>query len=968
MSEKAGIDHAAKNSYCSPDRAITQYNRWRALLGNSIGGDPGTILDRPDRRLTMLKIFGDTKRLADLCLIYPRTAAIALTDGACTILAQTARQVTSLDWGIGNPDAIHTALTPLKDRADLAISIAILSGEWDIHKAAAARTDLAERICEAILSWLMRAAVKRGELRLEAKDDEQQSSLFKGLFILAGGEFAHEDISATGPLNLVTVYDPAVFNTKLPNSNDRALIRIGAEFRDAIEGRPSSYPLYRLDTPFGSKLNGAGLIETAPSIKKIISAPQAEVLRNWLATARVVAGDRTSGGHFMEDIETVVWNEKPLLTREMTEKLQSSDGTLAGIFQSISQLCRLTMGRTRPLFRTASTQDVIATAAASKIISEMTASRLIGGHELAKILDASSQMVCGSDISLKTFRPESEENNQSSIGDHVANIAGFSNTKALAPVVHGFMADAQNALNQLLFGPRDSFKRYSNQNKEQTDSGKLENLGFFDGTYISSIIETWLSTSCPAVEKSALTETPQRFATRAPGLLTAFSETQYPNQAIKLFDQLLTNCPEKFDLYTILGEKSSEREQIVNAFGNFPNVITPLITTTYKAQNFIEDVIANDDKREISISDWLSAHPAPKTGPIKELSAWRMSAIAQIAFSCAAGLSDFSEATPLLIDIHHQTLISLFTLLKNGAHSTNKKLIESLVLFTCTGEWQSVPGDTAAIGFILTRKKITSEIEEKITRFVEDFVAELEKIGTGPFALSVDMSRRPGGISGPLVSTLPAWEQFVQMEAVAMDQIALANTRILTGSKTASNSARTTLREVIANDRRTSITLRDLDRARTQHQKRTTNNLGKTSSLWDIDHLDGGQRDIDLIIKILMYRYSAAHPYLQEMETEAALAALADMDIIDPETVTTLINARKFWASINLVKAWSGWSTPEMVPVRKRFSTVIARATGVTSFSNIPPLIRGYADDGSRLYAKLVLNRNDQLNKFASAV
>lgn len=964
-------------SYCDPRRAPAQFDRWRTLLGKTPEGDPGSILDQPDNRLVMLKLFGDTKRLADLCMVYPRTAATTLIEGASCVLAQTARQLTSLDWGLGGPDAVHAALSSLKDRADLAISIAVLSGEWSVHKAAAARTDLAERICETVLSWLMRSAVKRGELRLPETQTPSPSGLLTGIFLLAGGDFAHEDISTTGPLDLVTVYDPETFTSNIPSSNDRALIRVGAEFKEAIEGRPGGQPLYNLRTPFGSKLNGSGLMEPVTSIQKIIKAPQSEIFRSWLATARVVAGDRTLGGQFMEEIEADVWNDKPLLTQDMAEQFKQPSHDLLSVFRSISQLCRLTMGRSRPLFRTASTHDILETAAASKVIAEPMANRLTSGHELARMLETAGHALRGAEYSFQIFKGVDKTEDLEGIRDHLASLSGYGSEDLLSQTVQGIKADAHNALDQLLYGPRDAFQRYIGDNTG-TDLGtadfgggdqeKLEDLGYLDGALVSSIIETWLATDTrKRANKLVGASSSPRFAARAPGLLTAFGETQYPTHAVKLFDKLVTNCPPEIDLYSVLEEGSVARARIVDTFGNFPEMVSPLLETTDRSRIFVDDLIADNRKDKLVIDDWISTHPAPVTEDIDAISAWRNEAIAQVAFACASGLNCIADAVPLLSAIHHELLTGLFSHLKYGPYAGDKKVTDNLVLFSYLGEWRCVPGDRASIGFILTRKKKDTDLEARATQFVEDYLAALEKIGTGPFSVSIDLSRRPGGGSGPLVSNLLAWEQYVRTEAVAMDQISLARTQILVGTKTAGAAARAVLREVVANERRTTLTLRDLDRARTQHRTRSVNGMGKVPSVWDINSTGGGRRDIELIIKVLMYRHGATHPWLQESDTESTLTAMAESGLIETETATTLINARLFWASLSLVCAWSGWSSPEITPVRKRFAKMVANAVGVTSFSHIPPLIRGYTDDGNRLYDALVMGRGDQANRFASA-
>ena len=88
---------------------------------------------------------------------------MTLIDGPSPVLAEAARDLTGLERGVGGPDALHAALAPLKNRADMAIALAELGGQWSVSDATAARVDFAERLVETALQWLVRAAVKRGE-------------------------------------------------------------------------------------------------------------------------------------------------------------------------------------------------------------------------------------------------------------------------------------------------------------------------------------------------------------------------------------------------------------------------------------------------------------------------------------------------------------------------------------------------------------------------------------------------------------------------------------------------------------------------------------------------------------------------------------------------------------------------------------------------------------------------------------
>ena len=975
-----------QSSFVDPSRAATLYQQWRAQLGQSPQGDPGAQLDRPDLRLIMLRVFGETRRLSQACMTYPQAAADALLEGPDSIIGATARKLTSLNRGVGSAQKLHDALTPLKDSVDLAISLAVLSGTWDVHRASSARTDFAERLCDTVLAWLVRAAVKRGELSLASdedanheapKDKERESSqpgITAGLFMIAGHSFAHEDIAGTGPLDLVCVYEPDLVKPGAGNSNERALIRIGAELRDVMEGSSGSYPLYHLTTPFGSKLNGAGLMEARSAIERQIGAPQSEILRSWFATARIVAGDRDAGGDFLEHIDATVWNDGPLLTHETTQTIRLKTKSLFPAYQAISDLCRLTLGKARPAFRTASTHDVFQTAGTSNIIAAPLANRLMAGFELANLIDVASLAVCGERLNDTLFKASEEAPDPRA--ENIANLCGFGDANALGKVMEGLCADAANGLDQLLYGPREAYCRYnkaedsqdgSGNDQTSDDKGKLEALGFMDGHSICEIVESWLSHGSP----ETASEEP-RFAARAPGLLTAFGATQYPGKAIELLDKLLVHCPDDLDLFSVLEKDCPRREQLIDGFGNFPFPVAALFNNGEQIGTFLSDFLSPDtlgaDSQLGDGAPPLNSPVLPASATIEALGQWRTQALAQTAFDVAGRRLDAPQAIDALKKISDLTLTTLFDILKRTEFRGEKKLHDTLTLFHCHDQWRSVPGDHAVIGFILARRKADKALEGLAEKFAQRFIEELEQIGAGPFSISIDVSHRPDGASGSLAAMTPKWEDYVRTQAVAADQICLARARVIAGAKAAQETAQRAIREVLSNERRMQLTLRDLDRARNQHRTRNQHlargdqRFSAGPSLWETDSVEGGYRDINMIINVLIYRFGGAHPYLQEMDTGEALGAMAQADLIDASVATTLADAREFWLSLNLMRAWSGWSSPDVTPIRARLGALLADGAGVRSFARVAPLIRGFIDDGNRLYGTLIQGQNDRLS------
>ena len=296
-------------------------------------------------RLTLFRIFGSTSRLAELCLKAPIAAAEALTDGPSSVIAGAARDLADLEGGVGGPEALHNALEPIKARVDLAVGIAEIAGAWTASEACAARAEFAERLVETSLKWLLRGGVNRGELSLDLSDGAPI-----GVFAVAGGDFAHEELSPYGPLDLAILYDQAMFKGQAASMAERAFVRLGAELKEVFEGKPGSTALFSLRTPLGGGVNGAGLVETIARVRNALDDSQQDGVRAFIGSSRIVAGDRTAGGAFLEDSEIAIWGASHAINKLLGDACD--DDPCAGM-RRLCDVLRFGLGRTRPLFRTA---------------------------------------------------------------------------------------------------------------------------------------------------------------------------------------------------------------------------------------------------------------------------------------------------------------------------------------------------------------------------------------------------------------------------------------------------------------------------------------------------------------------------------------------------------------------------------------------------------------------------------------
>lgn len=906
-----------RNEIIDPTRASAAASRWRRALAESLGQDPGASLDEPRRLLALLKIFGSTRRLADLCLKYPVFAGQAFLAGPSQVLAEAARDLTALNGGVGGPDALYNALSPIKNRADIAIAVAEISGQWTPGEATAARTDFAERIVETALAWLVRVSISRGELPMTLDDGAAS-----GVFALAGGDFATEDLAPYGPLDVLVVFDASAFAGPAARTAERAFVRIGAEFREGFEGKPGDYPLYSVRTPIGSGVGGAGFVESVARTVAALKDPQRNPVKRWLAASRVVAGDRRAGGEFLENAEELIWGKGELLGENGRAELVKASDDPRQPFRSAANLLRWSLGRSRAIFRTSSTRDVFRTASDAGAIPADLAARLSVGAELAQSIVSRAQMMKGA-AAFGAASPDEE--------GALASLCGYADYASLAATRDGAIADARNALTRLLEGPRADFARFRTAERNPDDVDKLEDLGFRNGANLSSLIDGWAEL-CAAGGDA-------RFSEIAPGLLTSFGETQHPDEAVRLFDRML-KVEEKSARTIPAGARAGLRDGIIDALGCFGVAVEPLVEDAAGVAALFEPRGAETPKDG---KEWIARHSPPKSGSgAEKIAGWRREQIARIALCSAAGDMNFDAASSALEAVHAATLQSLFDAVRAAVDPKTE-----IALHIFDGPARGAPGSASPLGFVAA-----GGASEKCEEIARAFVDSIGALGDGFFALTPDVAHRPGGIAGPLAPDVAQVKSYIQSEAVAHDQILLARARVIAGGETAQAAAAKALRAAVANPKRADILLRDLDRARAQRLRRD-----RAGSPWDLEQSEGGLFDVELIISTLIYRHAGAQPALQTGSPDEALDHMARAGIVNLEVAETLKGARAFWTRLATARALARWSDPQREPVRPRFANLLARAAEVDSFAQVRPIMRGYADETARLYAQLVLGR-----------
>ena len=939
QSASDGAEHDASqdaddNATSAENAAAEQLEQWRRVASRTHATGVREILATRSNRLTLLRVFSAAPYLSELCLTHPDVVIDTLAEGPSKAIASSARDLTALNRGSGAADALYRALRPIKHRCDLAIGLAEVSGEWSGADAAAARTDFAERLVEVALQWLARGAYRRGEAQKNTPTDETLS----GVFILAGGPFAFEEIGCVGPLDILVLFDGAALREAGVFAPDRTFVRIGTEMKHALEGPPGGRPLFITRAPQVPGRASTPLLTSLEDARAAIAAADTSSLRAWFSSARVVAGDRACGGAFLESLSQELW-----------EGDVSADSVCASIpdmnmdapdaaHRRLAQICRLTLGRARPLFRTAAAKTVFETASEANALDSEASARLASGAALTQTARRAYQYVGSSD----TGWPTSEDEWRA-----LAAICGFFNPDQFRAALDGAAADASNMLRRVSIGAEEEISLYGEAAQtDETDGGKLESLGFRDGHAVENLIDGWLDQSRRNTDGA-------RLSALAPGLLTAFGQTQSPERATLNFDALLRALPSDVDLFAKLRERPNLQSTLVDFLGNFPDYAPALLEDETSAQECLsqrgeESPQTGDEWIKRFAPPW-SANAETEAPQLDEIHRSVRENLSRIALFAAAGDLPFEAAARASAAVVEHAAKWCYAHARRAATPEEAKAGENFAIVALA--------DLASGALPIASPMELCFVYEGVDAtaacaFGDRLVGALETAVCGDTGITLDMRRRPGGVSSAIASSLEDFQAYYGSQAVAIEQIRLTAMRPIAGGGKLRKSLDAEILSLISHPRRAELILRDADRARARMSRHD-----RAQSLWDARRIDGGFDDVNLIIGALKVKHSASHPYILTPEPEASLDALARADIIEPGFAEDLKAARAFWLRLLSVQGLAGWTDPETAPPSDRLAQLVARAAGVTDLAHVEPLIRGHAERVNLLYNYLMLGR-----------
>ena len=190
----------------------------------------------------------------------------------------------------------------------------------------------------------------------------------------------------------------------------------------------------------------------------------------------------------------------------------------------------------------------------------------------------------------------------------------------------------------------------------------------------------------------------------------------------------------------------------------------------------------------------------------------------------------------------------------------------------------------------------------------------------------VDSRLRPGGRSGPIVSSLEAFSRYFAPDgpAVVWERQSLVKARVVAGGKASAERVKSLVNSAVYEQSWKQGDVREIYLMRLRMEETAAKNNLKRGP--------GGVVDIEFIVQMLQLLHGKKYKNLQTPSTLFALEALADVGLMGDETATSLRNAygllRKIEGRLRLLDVRLGHTFPEGHRERNQLANLLNRQNG----------------------------------------
>jgi len=746
--------------------------------------------------------------------------------------------------------AVPSDLRRQRDRLAVALALGDLSGELGFERVAATLADFADEACERALRHAVAATVP-----------DWSGGEVPGFVVLALGKHGGRELNYSSDIDPILLYDSATLPSRAARDPQGTADRIARSWVETLQARDADGYVFRVD------LRLRPTPEVSPPALPIdgaIAHYEGAALpweRAAMVRARVAAGDRALGGHFLREIGPFVWRRSldfgaAAELSGMAARIRQAAGDRAtdapggdlkrgrGGIRSAEffvQAHQLVHGGRDPSLRTPNLLDALDALVAADRLDATAGVRLATAYRRLRTVEHRLQMIDDRQTHSLPRDPDAL--------DAVARLDGLADGTALLASVAGPVEDIAALFAELDTAPTD---RLPLEGSGLTE--RLRQAGFADADAASRTIATWRSGSAPTLRSAAAQDALEEVL---PTLVDGLGAAADPQAALHRLDDVVGRVPSAVGLFRLLSANPAMARVLADIMAAAPALADRLAARPQTLDRLL-DASAFDEPLsadELSARWRMELTPLPYeraldglrdrvgeerfgigaqavlgTRSIADLS-WGSAAVAEAAVRVGQELATREfEGTHGAIDGAGLVVVGLGRL--GGEEMTHASDLD-LVLLHGTG------------GAVRSDGRRRHDPTTHFNRLGQRVIAALSvPTATGPL-YEVDARLRPSGAQGPLVPSIDAFARYACQKAWTWERMAFCRARVLTGSVEDRAAAEAAIGDMVRGGGS-----KDGIRADALAMRARMDEAKPPAGPLDLKHLPGGLIDLEFLIHV----------------------------------------------------------------------------------------------------------------------
>jgi [glutamine synthetase] adenylyltransferase / [glutamine synthetase]-adenylyl-L-tyrosine phosphorylase len=871
---------------------------------------PGKTLARliaaqPNLAALIESIADGSPYLWDLITASPRRwLALLNADPDARFAALLAEAEKAVAAGADDAAAMR-ALRLMKAEASLLIAVADIGAVWDVAKVTHNLTAAADTAVAAAVRYLLRGiAPKTGRGR-------NSPDLGSGYVVLALGKMGAYELNYSSDIDLIVLYDPA---SKFAAKTEPGplFVRLTRGLVKLLQERTADGYVFRVDLR---------LRPDPASTQIAISLPAAlgyyeHTGQNWeraaMIKARPCAGDIATGEAFLKSLSPFIWRRHLDYValadvHAMKEQIHvyRGHGEIAveghniklgrgGIreIEFFVQTQQLIAGGRHPELRGRQTLAMLDQLAQGKWIKAKTRTELHAAYEFLRTVEHRLQMVA--DEQTQTLPGERDAL------DRFARFMGFSGRDAFGKVLLSHLGKVQRHYAALFEVPGPAAGRRLVTEPGADIGANVQYFaehGFKQPADAAGMVQRWFAGSYRTL-KSELARA--HLADVLPLFIDHAVRSENPDAALAAFDRFLEALHGGARLYSLLRQNRDLVALLATILGTAPR-LADILAQQPAAMDAVLDpaffgALPDDAQLErlftASLGEAASYEDLLDRSRlfgrehmfligVRVISGTVTAAQAGQAFARLADvlIRALLKATEERFAADHGRLpgqrIALLALGKLGGQEMTAGSDLDLILI-----YDFDPEEPMSTG---ARPLPASQYFARLTQRLINTLTVPTNYGR---LYDVDMRLRPSGRSGPLATSLAAFEHYQNNEAWTWEHMALTRARVLAASAGFGERVQAIIGSVLAATRDPATVAGDV----VEMRQAVATERGE-GERWNLRDAAGGHIDIEFIAQYLQLVHGARAPQLLDTSTARVLDKAAQLGLLAPEDADVLRSA-----------------------------------------------------------------------------